>query len=180
MAAWNQIVLSGSNANLNFLGIGNNVKSEDVSSIKLYVSGNGLFTTTTGNVSAFVENSNVIGSISAIEDGGVFIMSEPKSAGSQDSIGFLIDNHLSLYITGSTKNVGINTDDPTHKLRVSGSLRVDSPGSSPGTAPVGPPDNVEGGDAATSTPNIFLGTPDKWLTINIDGVDYQFPGYRLS
>ena len=178
MPEWNKIVISGSDASLNFLGIGNNSSSSDISS-KLYVSGDGVFTTDVGNVSAFVETTNVIGSITDLENQGVFITSNPKFTNGEDSIGILIDNGLALFATGSTRNVGINTNDPTHKLRISGSLRVDNPGSSPGTTPSGPPDTFEGGASSAATPNIYLGTPDKWLTINIDGIDYQFPGYRL-
>ena len=63
-------------------------------------------------------------------------------------------------------------------LSITGSLRVDNPGISPGTVGSQPsPDTVEGGVVAQGTPNIYLGSPDKWLTINIDGVDYNFPGY---
>jgi hypothetical protein len=78
------------------------------------------------------------------------------------SVSFLSVSGTTLRITGLT-----HTD----------TLRVDNPGGGFGPAAVGPPDTLIGGITAAGVPNHFLGEPDAWLFININGNDYQFPGY---
>ena len=52
--------------------------------------------------------------------------------------------------------------------------RIDDAGFGPGPQGVGPPDEII---SNVGPPNVFLGTPDIWLTINVNGSAYVFPGY---
>ena len=78
----------------------------------------------------------------------------------------------------SSGNVGINTTSPTHKLHVAADVRMD--------AADNPPQynyfesNINYAYGAEGANEIILGKPDIWLRINVDGVDYVFPGYNVT
>ena len=76
----------------------------------------------------------------------------------------------------SSGNVGINTTAPLAKLDVRGTLRSDQgqdsgPGGTTGVGEIG----TLIGDAGPD--DTVLGTPNKWLKINLDGNDYLIPAY---
>jgi len=73
--------------------------------------------------------------------------------------------------------VGIGTTSPQGKLHVNGLPRIDSAGSKPPTTTYGPPDTYIGGPAAENMPNEYLGEPDQWLLIDINGTQYVIPAY---
>ena len=88
--------------------------------------------------------------------------------------------HLSTnadsYLNGG--NIGINTTAPLAKLDVRGTLRFDQdqdsgPGGTTGVGEIG----TLIGDAGPD--DTALGTPNKWLLINLSGNDYLIPAYSV-
>jgi len=73
-------------------------------------------------------------------------------------------------------------DNAGTTLRISGLTRtntaqIDNPGGGLSPQGVGPPDEQI---SNVGPQNVFLGPPDVWLIINVNGSDYQFPGYTAE
>jgi hypothetical protein len=74
-------------------------------------------------------------------------------------------------------NVGIGVSNPTTKLHVDGTVRIDNQGG--GTVSVvgsAAPNDYYGGGLSGGAH--YLSDPAVWLKINLDGTDYYFPGYQ--
>ena len=78
----------------------------------------------------------------------------------------------------SAGNVGIGTTAPTHKLHVASDVRIDAADSAPQVNYFESSLNYVYGEEGAQ--EIILGKPDVWLRINVDGMDYVFPGYNAT
>ena len=79
----------------------------------------------------------------------------------------------SLHITGS--KVGIGTSTPTHLLHVNGDARIDSTGTTPTVQGGTPVDCIGNGD-----PGFYMGQPNVWLKLTIEGAEYVIPAYEQA
>ena len=116
---------------------------------------------------------------------------------------------LDMIVCAANKNVGINTANPTAQLHVAGNIAaVDVSASGNVTAvDVSASGNVTAVDVSASTAQIdstatptitlatlaaghkvltntasddrVLGTPDVWMKVTVNGVDYAFPGFTV-
>jgi hypothetical protein len=75
-------------------------------------------------------------------------------------------------------NVGIGTTAPSHLLHVAGDVRIDAADNAPQVNYFDSSLNYVYGESGAQ--EIILGKPDIWLRINVDGVDYVFPGYNVT
>ena len=75
-------------------------------------------------------------------------------------------------------NVGIGTTAPSHLLHVAGDVRIDAADSAPQVNYFESSLNYVYGEEGAQ--EIILGKPDVWLRINVDGIDYVFPGYNVT
>jgi len=77
----------------------------------------------------------------------------------------------------SSGNLGIATTNPTAKLHVNGTVRMDNAGNTFTTAYTPSGGNTVSDVVGNNTDGRVLGTPDIWLRVNIAGTNYVFPGY---
>jgi len=74
-------------------------------------------------------------------------------------------------------NLGIATTNPTAKLHVNGTVRLDNSGNAFTNAYTPAGGNTVSDVVGNNNDSRVLGTPDIWLRINIGGTNYVFPGY---
>jgi len=74
-------------------------------------------------------------------------------------------------------NLGIATTNPTAKLHVNGTVRLDNSGNAFTNAYTPAGGNTVSDVVGNNNDSRVLGTPDIWLRVNIGGTNYVFPGY---
>ena len=78
-----------------------------------------------------------------------------------------------LNVTGDSK-VGIGTQSPAETLHLSGSMRIDGAGTGTVQEQAGGPDTAYTNSSET---NYYMGAPDRYLKIVLDGTTYLIPAY---
>jgi hypothetical protein len=78
-----------------------------------------------------------------------------------------------LNVTGDSK-VGIGTQSPAETLHLSGSMRIDGAGTGTVQEQGGAPDTAYTNSTET---NFYMGAPDRYLKIVLDGTTYLIPAY---
>jgi hypothetical protein len=139
-----------------------------------------------GDVAIGVRNGNgvIISKINTANDTNrvlVFYRDDTNGAtifgytpsGGSTNVGFQFRASGVSYFNGG--NVGIGVTNPSAKLHVNGTLRVDS--STSFTTEYGAVPNAIIGNIEDEK---CLGTPDEWLAINVSGTDYAVPLFSLG
>ena len=94
---------------------------------------------------------------------------------------------LDMIVCAANKNVGINTANPTAQLHVAGNIAaVDVSASTAQIDSTATPTITLATLAAghkvltnTASDDRVLGTPDVWMKVTVNGVDYAFPGFTV-
>jgi len=140
-------------------------------SYKLDVSGSSRIDGLTSNLALFIKTNSSFGAGISFEDS----TNPGNDAVHIGGIGndFYITAGYGEKVRVTSTGFGIGTSNPGAKLHVNGSVRIDDPGTAATVSPNGPPTTAFG----TKDLDKYMSEPDKWLKINISGVDYVIPAY---